>query len=117
MPGITRYEKTPQPVREITAEGGLRSDYRCLELETDYRTNTIAACLRIYRPVERELKIRPSADVQKFHFSHRSIANRHQSYRWAVSEDLGNPIYYSRGHLRFCRLVVRVPPLQREVDP
>jgi hypothetical protein len=58
MPGITRYEKTPQPVREITAEGGLRSDYRCLELETDYRTNTIAACLGIYRPVERQLKIR-----------------------------------------------------------
>src|ERR1700757_2751093 len=101
MPCIRRYEKTPQPVREINPnpEGELRSGYRCLELETDYRTNMLPACLRIYRPVERQLKVRPLADVQTFHFSHRSIAKRHQSYRWAVSEDLGNPIYWPFGPL------------------
>src|SRR5262245_36663731 len=112
MPCITRYEKTPQPVREINpnpAEGRLRFDYPCLERETDYRRNTLPACLGIYRPVERQLKVHPLADVQKFEASRPSIGNRHQSYRWAVSEDLGNPIYYSRVHLRFCRLVVRVP--------
>ena len=59
--------------------------------------------------MERQLKVHPLADVQKFEASRRSIAKRHQSYRWAVSEDLGNAIYYLRGHLRFCRLVVRVP--------
>src|ERR1700738_1541620 len=112
MLGTTRHEKTSQSVRKRKpepAEARLRFANPCLELETDYKTNTIRACGGIHRPVERQLKIRPLAEVQRSDAAPRSIANRHQSYRWAGSEDLGNPIYYSRGHLRFCRLVVHVP--------
>src|SRR6516162_5588286 len=112
MPGITRYEKPPQPVREINpnpAEGRRRFGSPCLERETDYRRNTLPVCIGIYRPGERALKVRPPPAVQNADTSRQSIANRHQSYRWAGAEDLGNPIYYSRGHLRFCPLVVRVP--------
>src|SRR6516162_4441705 len=107
MPGITRYEKPPQPVREINpnpAEGRRRFGSPCLERETDYRRNTLPVCLRIYRPGERALKVRPPPVVQNADTSRRSISNSHQGYCWAGSDALGNPIYYSRGHLRFCPL-------------
>src|SRR5262245_16147637 len=39
--------------------------------------------------------------LRKFGAYQRSIANRHQNCDLAVSEDLGNSIYYSLGHLRF----------------